>query len=176
MGLNSLMTGCLLGCWQQSLRGFEEWSEHLGDFTCSLEKWCVKSLSTCCHFHPFAPLSSASISSLKKCDLEILSSERLYWSPGGLGVFHCGRSDGFFTVPDRHVHLINGCCYSYRQSLSSLCSIGAGNHWFQGHLLLGCWQNQLLDFFNCASVYIFHFYTLIEKIGYLLMSILTLSD
>lgn len=57
----------------------------------------------------------------------------------------------------------------------SVCSIGAGNHLFQGHLLLGFWQNQLLEFFNCASVYIYHFSILIEKIGYLLMSVLRLS-
>lgn len=81
-----------------------------------------------------------------------LSSERLYWSPGGLGVFHCGRSDGFFTVPDRHVHLINGCCYSYRQSLSSLCSIGAGNHWFRDTY---CWVVGKINCWNFLTVHLF---------------------
>lgn len=141
------------------------------DFICSLGMWPVKSLSTRCHFHPFAPLSSASISSLKKW----------YWNPELWEVllvtwrawcFLLWQQWRVFTVPDSHVHLINGCCYSYRQSLCAVLELVIIDSrdtycWVFGKI--NCWN------FLTASVYIYHFSILIEKIGYLLMSVLRLS-
>lgn len=72
----------LLKCQHCSLGRFKELSGYLVYFICSLKEESFKSLSSCFHIHPIALPSLASISSLQKCDIEILCFEMLYRSNG----------------------------------------------------------------------------------------------